>query len=253
MNRRAMKLFHRTLWILTLAVWAESAASGSSFRDFSNTEGTRIRAKLVDFRGDEITIIRESDGRRFTIPLAMLSEADRDFAREWHAARLEKTPPRLEVTVKRGREDVPTADDSNDDRHINFRPGVDIENKEVARDLTGLRGTVVILGQSVLEANELKVMTKQNFTVSLSAREKASWKGNLVRFKYDDYPDNGHAYGHKYGGYIVLIESRQGSPYLIRGSRSTWRKMARFDALKRLEDGATYDRGLEERVPPATF
>jgi hypothetical protein len=62
---------------------AQSPASTSSlpaeeWRDFTNTGGVTIRAKVVSLEGDEVTIQRE-DGQRFTIPIATLSSDDQAY------------------------------------------------------------------------------------------------------------------------------------------------------------------------------
>lgn len=53
-----------------------------SLRDWTNTEGRTISAELIALEGDTATL-RLSNGRRYDVPLATLSEADRDYVAQW--------------------------------------------------------------------------------------------------------------------------------------------------------------------------
>tara|TARA_B100001093_G_scaffold427146_1_gene421365 strand:+ start:116 stop:1183 length:1068 start_codon:yes stop_codon:yes gene_type:complete len=63
---------------------SEPDADGSDekFREFTNTKGQQIKAKVVSITGTKVTIIRE-DGRRFTMTISTLSEPDQAFIEAW--------------------------------------------------------------------------------------------------------------------------------------------------------------------------
>ena len=50
-------------------------------RVLTNTEGAKIEAELISKDGDSVTCLVR--GRRYTIKLESLSEADREFIRGW--------------------------------------------------------------------------------------------------------------------------------------------------------------------------
>ncbi len=74
------------LWIaagLFAATWfAPSRISADEFRTLTNTEGRTIRAKVLKVEGGAASVQLE-DGRRFDLPLASLSQADRESLEQW--------------------------------------------------------------------------------------------------------------------------------------------------------------------------
>jgi len=70
---------------LTETVTATPAPENESmFRVLTNKSGYKIRAKVVAVSGDKIAITRE-DGRKYTLPISMLSEADQKYIKTWSA------------------------------------------------------------------------------------------------------------------------------------------------------------------------
>jgi hypothetical protein len=66
---------------IILAAWGVSGL-GLSARTWTSGDGTTLEAEFVSSTEKDVTIQRDSDRRRFTLPLEKLSEADR----EWVAA-----------------------------------------------------------------------------------------------------------------------------------------------------------------------
>ncbi|OAI57316.1 hypothetical protein AYO49_00180 [Verrucomicrobiaceae bacterium SCGC AG-212-N21] len=67
--------------ILLLVATASLQAQPAELREFSNTQGIKIKARLVSSTNGQVTIVRE-DGRQFTLPLASLSAADQEFIKK---------------------------------------------------------------------------------------------------------------------------------------------------------------------------
>jgi hypothetical protein len=74
----------RLLAVLALPV-ALGTAEASDFRVFKNSQGTEIRARLLDVSDGQATIVKE-DGVRFTVPVDMFSPEDQQFIRQAGAA-----------------------------------------------------------------------------------------------------------------------------------------------------------------------
>lgn len=55
---------------------------GAEVRTFKNTKGGEIKAELISATGERAELKRE-DGKRFSVPLTSLSEADRKWIAEW--------------------------------------------------------------------------------------------------------------------------------------------------------------------------
>lgn len=67
-----------------------SPSSHKILRIFTNRSGVQIKASIQSVTETSVGIIRE-DGRKFTLPLTSLSDADIKFLKEWRAKR-EKSP-----------------------------------------------------------------------------------------------------------------------------------------------------------------
>jgi hypothetical protein len=55
-------------------------AQQADFREFSNQQGVKIKARLLAAANGQVTIVRE-DGQQFTLPLASLSAADQEYVK----------------------------------------------------------------------------------------------------------------------------------------------------------------------------
>lgn len=66
------------LALLIALIPVEAAAEDSELRQFTNTKGQTIEARVDKLAGDQVTLSM-ADGREFTIPVATLSAADQAF------------------------------------------------------------------------------------------------------------------------------------------------------------------------------
>ncbi|MCB1064244.1 MAG: C39 family peptidase [Verrucomicrobiae bacterium] len=70
------------------ALFLVGSAFADDYRDFTNTAGKSLRAKLIKVEGAQVTIQLES-GQEFTIAANTLSAADQTFIKEWKPAMAE--------------------------------------------------------------------------------------------------------------------------------------------------------------------
>jgi hypothetical protein len=64
-----------------LAIFTFCSAE-SELRGWTNAEGTTISAELIGLE-EKGAVLKLENGRKYTVPLAELSEADREFVRKW--------------------------------------------------------------------------------------------------------------------------------------------------------------------------
>jgi outer membrane protein assembly factor BamB len=57
---------------------AQSSLAGDDFRTLTDSQGRKVEAKVLEVRGDRVTILRR-DGREFTASVATFSEADQAY------------------------------------------------------------------------------------------------------------------------------------------------------------------------------
>ena len=69
-----------------VSVLALFGCAGSAFpddlREFTATDGRKLKASVVEVSGDRATI-RRADGNQFTVSITAFSEADQEFLRAW--------------------------------------------------------------------------------------------------------------------------------------------------------------------------
>ena len=90
----------RFLIVVSLMVvgWFIAVGEAVQARSFKNSQGVTIEAELKAVQGDQVTIVRSSDKREFTIPIGTLSQADQDYIEEW----MEAKTPKPHESVKAG-------------------------------------------------------------------------------------------------------------------------------------------------------
>ncbi len=75
----------KTSEFLTIAALALLPAVPSRAREFTSADGRRIEAEVVAVKGETVTI-RRSDGKDYTLGLALFSPADQTYLRSWKPA-----------------------------------------------------------------------------------------------------------------------------------------------------------------------
>jgi hypothetical protein len=118
----------------------------AELRTFKNTKGEEIKAEMVNATDSHVELKRE-DGRKFLVPLASLSEADRTWIAEWRTTH-KHYKVQVQATVKKGntREEKGTAFGGKDRKGNDCWYAIDIKNTS-ADALTGLKVEYVIFAQ----------------------------------------------------------------------------------------------------------
>ena len=52
-------------------------------RDYTSSDGSSLRATLINANAEKVILERSSDGRQFTLPLDRLSESDQEYIKAW--------------------------------------------------------------------------------------------------------------------------------------------------------------------------
>jgi outer membrane protein assembly factor BamB len=80
-SKRKIRFLTRCVALCALAVCSAQCNGQDGYRQFHDGKGRTIEARVVEVRGDEVTIQRRSDGRQFTVPASTFSAADQEFLR----------------------------------------------------------------------------------------------------------------------------------------------------------------------------
>ncbi|MGJ3242329.1 MAG: hypothetical protein ACFE0O_05140 [Opitutales bacterium] len=234
-------------WLLGLLVAGSPLAAEAAWRTFTDNNGRTLRAEILDTPAPDKVTIRRDDGRVFRdLNVGLFSADDQAHIRQWREERVKAldeadlTPDaRLDIRVLRRRDDDLNNYGNIDDREVAYLPRVRITNEEVERTFTGVKGTLVFVGESVLDGRVYKIIDRQSFTLDLPRRETTEWTGKPFENKYDDDGTNGYAFGYKYEGYLLVLKNRQGQTVQLKASRSAWEK--RPGPLLRASTRSAYD------------
>lgn len=247
---RLSRGFRRSSFLFAFAFVATCGAA--ELREFTDTEGRSIKARLMKVEDGNARIKRE-DGRSFTLPKERFSPRDRKYIKEWARKKAAEIPPKLRVEVTRLRRDKENEYNDPDDRKLIFRPEVIIANQDRERSFENLEVTLIMVGESVFTSRQLKLIYNEKFTTGLSLDEQVKLTGKEIEMHYDDNPGNGHAHGYKYGGYAVLIRSQYGHLYYTAASISAWEGEEFAERAEELKSDVCYDRKLEKVIPERDY
>lgn len=212
--------------ILSLLVCTHSLIA--DFRVFTNTKGQSIEAQYIDGNSEQVRL-RLKSGRIFKTSLDTLCENDREFCIKTQLelnrqnSKLKKDS-RIEVSFfkKKRKTLVKENNLAQDDFIQSFEPSVLIVNKDINKKFLDNTVTVIALGESVEKKTEYKLLMKDSFKFNIEPKGEYRWTGNPFTVKYDDYAGNGYIFGHKYTGFILIIENSDGERVLERATRKSW-------------------------------
>jgi hypothetical protein len=214
------------LLILSLLVCTQSLTA--DFRVFTNTKGQSIEAQYIDGNSEHVNL-RLKNGRVYKMRLDNLCEKDRTFCMNTQLELNRKKnklskDSRIEVSfLKKKRNTLSKVNNLAKDDYIqSFEPSVLIVNKDINNKFLDNTVTVIALGESVKKKTEYKLLMKESFKFNIEPKGEYRWTGNPFTVKYDDYAGNGYIFGHKYTGYILIIENSDGERVFERATRKKW-------------------------------
>jgi len=207
-------------------------SDAAPFRNFTNQAGKTIEARITDFDpARERVSIEMKDGTHYKdIDISLFSGDDREYMGDWLEAKeaAKKDAPlradsRVDITLKRGLDNDLNQGSDPDDRHVAYEPSIIFENEELELSFKKIKGTLVIIGESVVKNGEYHILSREDFVLDdLPARTKVEWMGKPFVNIYDDNPHNGSAHGADYAGYLVVLRDKADKVRKIFSSKTSW-------------------------------
>jgi hypothetical protein len=251
-----MKTVFLTLGVLGLCGFASLSAE---VRTFIDQNGRSLQGELVNASGDMVTIKRTSDGLVFTVKAANFSKADQDYfvskgavVKQTPAATANVSPAvsaptstasstagppmRIEAKVYPAKSDRPT-NNYYDERTARVGFKVDIKNGEQQRPFNGGKAVMMAFAKNLQDNQESKVVSKEEFDVTLEPLKTLSHDTKEVKISYDNIY---YKYGYKYSGYLLVVKDQTGKTVATVGSSSTIEKSA--DELLQLGANDLFDK-----------
>lgn len=235
-----MQTSYGTLCTITLAaLLSATSVSLAGTRFFTSLSGTTLEAEIADASSNAVTLRKVIDGTTVVIPVATLCGEDKKYIAHWLKSEpsggktpgtsIDKTPP-ISTNSRVEKNTLPPTDNGGkysllisagakksdrsagaftDTRSIKLVLTVQVENREVKRDLIGAKLTLIALARSIEDPSDFKVVIHEEMPVSVVAQKKFSQDSKEVRLEYDD--QNTYRYGFKYYGHILVLKDNKGS------------------------------------------
>lgn len=209
-----MKRMSQRSWICLVLLLPGIVMSQESYRSFTNQKGQSIEAKPKTMSGGSV-VLELKNGRVYSVSVGDLSVDDQAYLKEW-----EKTAPqplpRLRLEYDSGKRDGDDKAGDYDDRAQILKPSMVVKNDDTRYSIKGGKGTVMVFGRGVTNRNELKVLFKGSFDFSLEPGQEAVFEGETTKVEYDD--SNSVQHGHKYSGYLLVVQDSKGEIVMNEGS-----------------------------------
>lgn len=219
-------------YLLLLASVAQPTArsqSADEYRTFTSTDGKQIEAKPVSASEGSVRI-EMKDGRSFDLPLSRLIDEDQKWIAEWKTNQAGNYVPKLKIDFD---ENIEESTDETGFVYIEtLKPVLEIASEEETFDLADAKATILLLVEDMENEDVFLVLSKEQLDLAVPAGETVELTGKQAETKYATI----RAYGAKYAGHAVVIESSSGKVIAHIGSRG-WDKNPE-NALK-VGEGAT--------------
>ena len=196
----------------------------AEFRVFTGRDGQTMVAELVSASGGEVTLKREN-GRTITTKAIVFSDEDQDFIRKWQQDQQSTYVPRFRFEVNSGKSTREADDLGIDYWRQTFEFSASISNEERDFDVSGAKGSLLVLGKHVTESNQLKVLSRQDFNVDIPAGKTLKYQAKKFSSTYIDIDYSRE--GYKYNGYLLIVHNKDGK---VIATDSTPDTFARFAA-----------------------
>lgn len=176
--------------------------------ELADKNGTNLSAQVTNCDETNVTIIRESDKKTFTIPLTRLDEASQKRLTIWKA-RGGNLSEIFEISVQTGKNRRTTSREDFDDKRVNLDPVVTVRNPDPRRKTKAAQATILFLGRPVTESRAIFVFKKSVFDlVEIPPLGTETLEIGKISAAYDT---RGYAkFGARYIGYVMVIHDDDG-------------------------------------------
>jgi hypothetical protein len=211
--------FFSILLLSALVTVANMNLATAELRDFTDPNGNTITAEIIAAAGSTVTMKR-SDGRSFTTKISVFSEVDQKFIKEWQTKEQSNRTPRVSINVDSGKSSREDEADYDDMRQT-FEFKVQITNTERDFDIAGAKGILLVFAKDVSNSNNLKVISRQEFNADIPIGRTLSFTGKKFTNVYDDID---YKHGHRYNGYLLILQNKDGRMIATKGVPDTFTK-----------------------------
>jgi hypothetical protein len=225
------------------AILSFPTAANAQRINVTDKEGRAITAKLVSSDGTNVEIIRESDSKKFSLPLVNLNDATNRAIKRWMAfgGHLAES---FEVTVDTGKSRRTSTDLGYDERRVNLEPIITVKNTDVKLASKELKLSIIFLGRPARDSSNIYVFRKQSFKLpKIAPLETTDLTVKPVSAPYDNRGD--YKIGSRYSGYAWIIFEEIGGRIVASGSVPTSLAENNIKTIMELKTNATYTKDFK--------
>lgn len=170
--------------------------------------GSKLTAKLVSCDGANLNVLRITDNKSFTIPIARLTDNSKEAVKKWQSnggGLIEN----FTIAVATGKNRRITGQEDFDDKRVNLDPVVTITNPDPKIRSREAKVTALFLGRPVADGSALRVFKKSTFDLpSLQPGGSKDFGVGKISAAYDN---RGYSkFGARYIGYVIIVHDAAG-------------------------------------------
>jgi hypothetical protein len=206
--------------------------------------GATLKVRLVSCEGPNLTVIRQTDGKSFTIPLERLDAASAETVKSW-IAKGGNLATKYEFSVETGKNRRTTGTEDFDDKRVNLDPVITVRNPNTTLSSSEAKLTVLFLGRPVANSSWIFVISKNTFDLpKLAPLTSQNFPVGPITCAYDD---RGFAkFGSRYLGYAIIVHDAAGKKVFDSTSVPAAVLDGRELQFINLKKGTSYDRDFTE-------
>ena len=122
-----------------------------------------------------------------------------------------------------------------------------MRNNDFNTTYRDVQGVLIAIGESVIKSGEMRILSRDEFTITLPYQETVRWKGATFTNRYDEYAGNGVAFGYKYDDYLVILYDENGKFTHVRSKSK--RNVDNAERILKARMKTSYDDDFEKKVP----
>jgi hypothetical protein len=226
---------------LGCALGLAASAAQAQAHGFTLLDGNTTIGELVAVH-DGFVDIKNADGKTFQTDFYTFSAPDQVFIKAWAvtAYKPKDTTATADSAITASISTDQALESAVTGSSILLLPKVVLLNQEPRQNFTGLKGTLILLGQDADGDGTYRVLRRDSFTTDLPALGKFDFSGKALPAT-DAGPVNSHA-NYKYKGYFFVLQNAQNETILFKSSDAS---LDSADAALKLNAGAVYDSQLK--------
>lgn len=207
-----------------------------------DTKGRSFSATLTGADSKSVDVVRSSDRKRFTLPLADLSEETRTAIAAWveeggHLSQI------YEVSLNTGKTARTTGREDFDDKRVNLEPTVTIQNPSPSQETMSNKITVWFFGRPVDSMSDIYIFSRETLVIPKIAPQ-SSRDLELKRIS-KSYDNRGYAqHGSRYLGYAWIIHNDDETEIIDANSVPSSLTSKYGSGILRLKADSTYTKEL---------